>query len=76
MTDQQDAFRRHYGISPMGYLRRARLDQAHRELKAADPRQTTVTATAARWGFPHPSQFSALYRETYGISPSHTLRSD
>ncbi len=72
----QYAFRRHYGISPMTYLRRARLDQAHRELKAADPTQTTVTAIAAHWGFPHPSQFSALYRSTYGIAPSHTLRND
>jgi AraC-like DNA-binding protein len=72
----QYAFRRQYGISPMGYVRRARLDQAHRELQAADPTQTTVTAIAARWGFPHPSQFSALYRETYGVSPSQTLRGD
>ena len=33
----QYAFRRHLSTTPLEYLRRVRLDRAHRELKAADP---------------------------------------
>ena len=67
-------FRRHLGTTPTGYLRRARLDQAHGELVRADPASATVSGIAARWGFGHPGRFSALYRQTYGRTPSTTLR--
>ena len=70
----QLAFRRHMGITPMAYLRRVRLDHAHRELTAADPALTTVTAVAYRWGFSSPSRFAAHYRQAYGIHPSQTLQ--
>ena len=33
----QYAFRRNLGTTPLEYLRRVRLDRAHRDLKAADP---------------------------------------
>jgi AraC-like DNA-binding protein len=71
----QLAFRRHLGTTPMGYLRRVRLDHAHRELLAADPDQETVTDIAYRWGFGSASRFSAYYRDSYGILPSQTLHS-
>ncbi|WP_433299228.1 helix-turn-helix transcriptional regulator [Actinoplanes sp. CA-030573] len=72
----QYAFRSHYGTTPMGYLRRVRLEHAHRELQAADPTQgATVHAIAARWGFAKPDRFAAAYREAFGVLPSHTLRS-
>lgn len=70
----QLAFRRHLDTTPMAYLRRVRLDQAHRMLVAADPRHTTVAAVAARWGFANHSRFTAVYRETYGVLPRTTLR--
>ncbi len=71
----QYAFARHYGLSPTRYLRRVRLERAHRDLQAADPTQgDTVAAIAAAWGFATPSRFAAMYRETYGYPPSHTLR--
>ncbi|MGH3701766.1 MAG: helix-turn-helix domain-containing protein [Pseudonocardiaceae bacterium] len=58
----QHAFRRHRDTTP------------HRELLASDPTQgDTVSAIAARWGFPHPGRFSKTYRDTYGHSPHHTL---
>lgn len=69
----QLAFRRHMDTTPLAYLRRVRLDHAHRELQAADPERHTVTAIAARWGFGSPSRFAAYYREAYGIQPRHTL---
>ncbi len=71
----QLAFRRHLDTTPAGYLRRVRLEQAHRQLQTADPDRESVTAVAYRWGFSSPSRFAAYYRQAYGVSPSHTLRS-
>jgi AraC-like DNA-binding protein len=70
----QLAFRHHLDMTPLEYLRRVRLEHAHRDLLAADPARHTVTAIAYRWGFPSPSRFSAYYRRTYGATPSQTLR--
>jgi AraC-like DNA-binding protein len=72
----QLAFRRHLDTTPTEYLRRIRLEFAHRELQAADPAEETVTGVAYRWGFASPSRFTAHYRDTYGIRPSQTLRGD
>ncbi|MFI5557836.1 helix-turn-helix transcriptional regulator [Amycolatopsis japonica] len=73
----QYAFRRNRGTTPMGYLRQARLQQAHRELLAADPAGgLTVTQIAARWGFFHPGRFARHYRAAYGCPPYRTLRRD
>jgi AraC-like DNA-binding protein len=71
----QLAFRRHMNCTPTAYLRRVRLDHAHRYLIAADPERESVTAVAYRWGFTNLSRFAAAYREAYGTLPSHTLRS-
>ncbi|TCC54878.1 helix-turn-helix domain-containing protein [Kribbella pittospori] len=71
----QLAFRRHLDTTPLAYLRQVRLAQAHADLQAADPTQTTVTAIAAHWGFHHPGRFANQYRTAYGQSPSTTLNS-
>jgi hypothetical protein len=73
-TPSSLAFRRHLDTTPLGYLRRVRLEHAHRQLTAADPARESVTAVAYRWGFSSPPQFTARYRAAYGIAPSHTLR--
>ena len=70
----QYKFRRHLGATPLGYLRRVRLQRAHRDLQAADPSVDTVMAIADRWRFGHPGRFSRAYKETFGTSPSLTLR--
>ena len=71
----QLAFRRHRDMTPLEYLRRVRLEHAHRDLRDGDPtRGDRVEAIAARWGFAHPGRFSVVYREHYGRSPSATLR--
>ncbi|MBA8924226.1 AraC-like DNA-binding protein [Kutzneria viridogrisea] len=68
----RDAFRRHRGTTPMGYLRQARLHHAHQDLLTADPtRGDTIAAIAHRWGFTTPAQFAARYHATYG-HPPHT----
>ncbi|WP_233290438.1 MULTISPECIES: helix-turn-helix transcriptional regulator [Kitasatospora] len=69
----QYAFRRHLDTTPLAFLRRVRLDAAHRELLAADPRATTVTEIAMRWGFAHPGRFAAHYRDAYRTAPGTTL---
>ncbi|WGL51781.1 helix-turn-helix transcriptional regulator [Nocardioides sp. BP30] len=71
----QIAFRRHLDATPMGYLRRVRLDRVRADLHAADPtRGVTVTDIAARWGFADLSRFSAHYRRMFGELPRDTLR--
>lgn len=70
----QYMFRRHLDITPMEYLRRVRLDHAHRELLASDPFATTIRTVAARWGFAHTGRFASMYRQAYGRNPSDTLR--
>ena len=60
------------GISPMKYLRAARLNGARRDLRAG---RGPVQDVAARWGFWHSGQFAVDYRRQFGESPSVTLRS-
>ena len=70
----QYIFRRHLSTTSLEYLRRVRLDRAHRDLQAADPAVDTVMAIAGRWRFGHPGRFSIAYREAFGTPPSQTLR--
>jgi AraC-like DNA-binding protein len=69
------AFRRQLGVSPMSYVRRRRLDQAHEELLSLDRGAgAKVTDVALRYGFAHTSRFAAAYRKRFGELPSATLR--
>ncbi|GGG59871.1 hypothetical protein GCM10011374_23380 [Kocuria dechangensis] len=72
----QAAFRRELDTTPMAYLHAARLEAAHRDLQAGDPRTgVTVAAIVARWQIPHRGRFAAAYRRRYGQDPAATLRS-
>jgi hypothetical protein len=46
----------------------------HDELRETDPRVTTVSQVAGRWGFLYLGRFTAAYREKFGGRPSDTLR--
>lgn len=70
----QMMFVKHQGCTPMQYVRRVRLDHAHRELVAADPAVTSVADVSRRWGFASVGRFAISYRIAYGRSPSATLR--
>lgn len=71
----QYAFRRYFGTTPTGYLRRVRLERAHAELADADPASgLTVSAVARRWGWASHSRFTVAYQQRFGVLPSHTLR--
>lgn len=66
----QYAFRRSMEMTPAEYLRRERLQGAHRDLREGG--EGSVATIARRWGFSHPSRFAAAYREAFGVSPSAT----
>jgi transcriptional regulator GlxA family with amidase domain len=70
----QARFRRDIDMSPMDYVRQARLRRVRSALVDATPQTTTVRALAQRYGFAHLGRFAALYRQTYGESPAATLR--
>jgi AraC-like DNA-binding protein len=61
------------GVSPMRYLRNARLQQVRHALLQADP-QASVTGIAMMLGFTHMGRFSVEYRRRFGESPSQTLK--
>jgi AraC-like DNA-binding protein len=62
---------RHYGVSPMDFLRNIRLDTARAYLMAQS--NASVTETAFRFGFEHLGRFSAYYRERFSELPKQTL---
>lgn len=67
----QIGFQREAGITPMDFLRNARLDQAHRDLTLG---AGSVSDIANRWHFHHVGRFASLYRARFGAPPSATLR--
>jgi AraC-like DNA-binding protein len=66
-------FQRELQVTPMAYVRGARLAAARAELEAADAAVVDLAAVAARWGFTRVAQFAAAYRRAYGESPKETL---
>jgi AraC-like DNA-binding protein len=69
------AFRRYYGTTPMGYLRRVRLERARAQLEAAGPADAaTVAAVARQWGWASPARFAAAYQQRFGVPPSHVTK--
>jgi len=61
------------GISPMEYLRAARLERV-RELLQNGEVTRNITDLATAWGFSHMGRFSAEYRKRFGERPSETLK--
>jgi AraC-like DNA-binding protein len=66
-------FKEFRGVSPMRYLRDARLRQVRRDLLRAES-GASVTDIAVSAGFTHMGRFSVAYRRHFGESPSETLR--
>ncbi len=70
-----DGFQREFGLTPMAFVRRFRLERARDALIAAEPDDgRTVADISLSHGFGHLGRFAASYRERYGESPSETLR--
>ncbi|GAA6129645.1 helix-turn-helix domain-containing protein [Halopseudomonas sabulinigri] len=69
----QYSFESILGISPLQFLRTARLNQVRRAL--SEPQHDApVAITAANWGFWHPGQFAKDYKALFGENPSETVR--
>lgn len=73
-TALEKLFRERLGMTPIRHLRSRRLSLAHRALKAADPRRTSVSQVALDCGFWELGRFAVAYRNRFGESPSQTLR--
>ncbi|WP_261385672.1 AraC family transcriptional regulator [Tateyamaria omphalii] len=69
----QLGFRANFGLSPMQYVKSARLDMAHYMLiQGQDP--VSVTDAAYSCGFSHLGRFSRDYKARFGKPPSHRRR--
>src|SRR5262245_23999089 len=66
-------FKTFKGVSPMRYLRNARLRQVRQALLRAEP-GASIADIAVGAGFTHISHFSVEYRRRFGETPSQTLR--
>ncbi|MGN1288208.1 MAG: helix-turn-helix domain-containing protein [Bradyrhizobium sp.] len=67
------SFRKRRGYSPMGFVKRIRLNHARWMLQ--DQRNSTsVTDVALACGFGNLGHFSGYYRRAFGETPSATLR--
>jgi AraC-like DNA-binding protein len=73
-TGRLARFRRDVEMSPMDYVRHARLRRVRTALVDGTPQTTTVGALAQRYGFAHLGRFASTYRGTFGESPAETLR--
>lgn len=69
----QYSFESIMGISPLQFLRMARLNNVRRALSAADLHQP-IADIAAYWGFWHGGQFAKDYRQLFGETPSETVQ--
>lgn len=69
------AFRDAFGVTPLQFIRRQRMNGAHRDLRIHDRTTTTVASVAEKWGFTEPGRFAIDYRRIFGRSPSVTLAS-
>ncbi len=72
----QTSFKSLFGFTPKHFIRQLKLNLIHNELKESDPKQSTVSKIALKWGFKHMGQFSRYYTELFGVNPSQTLKTD
>jgi AraC-like DNA-binding protein len=69
----QQLFQREIGRTPTEVLRTVRLEGARAEIQDAGP-EKLIGEIARSWQFRHLGRFANLYRQTYGETPSDTLR--
>ncbi len=70
------AFRAHArdGLTPLGMLRRARLEAARHDLRTSDPEHAAVDEIARRWGFVSTVRFARDYRDAFRVGPYEERR--
>jgi AraC-like DNA-binding protein len=64
-------------FEPLGgvarFIRQARLERCHLELRRSNPKLTRINSVAVSWGFTDASMFSRCFRSYFGESPSAVL---
>jgi AraC family ethanolamine operon transcriptional activator len=70
----QYAFREHYGLGPMAFVKRWNLNRARYQLLNADSGELSISQTSMDLNFTHQSQFAADYKKLFSESPSETLK--
>ena len=68
------AYNDEFDVSPTKFFRAWALQEARRRLTDCWQSECTVSAVAADLGFSHLGRFAGYYRQTFGESPSETLR--
>ncbi|MFL5402650.1 MAG: helix-turn-helix domain-containing protein [Gemmatimonadales bacterium] len=66
-------FRLSTGESPMGYLRRVRIERSKSILQTSD---TTIAEVAARLGFSDQSHFTRIFARLVGVPPGSYARDE
>lgn len=66
-------FREMFGLSPMAYVRFARMARVRADLYLTPPHRCAVSALAHKWGFWQLNEFSKNYCALFGELPSTTL---
>ena len=56
-------------ISVAAFIRARRLERCRRDLASPSHAPRSAASIAAQWGFPDPSHFSRLFRNTFGMTP-------
>lgn len=65
-------FKKYYGISPLSFLRRYRLQQIYKILNTPTNPNISISNLAFDWGFKHLGRFSKEYCDEFGENPSET----
>lgn len=67
-------FEKNAKTTPKNFVRQKKLEQVYATLINPTSRVSNVTAVALDYGFTHLGRFSELYKATFGILPSESLR--
>ena len=67
-------FEKNAKMTPKQYIRQKKLEHVHATLTDPTRAVPNVTAVALEYGFTHLGRFSELYKSTYGILPSESMK--
>jgi len=68
-----EGFRKHFGLSPMAYLKKYRLTAVRQEILEGRGLRN-ISVIAMEWGFSHLGRFACEYRKLFDETPSMTLQ--
>lgn len=67
-------FEKNAKMTPKQYIRQKKLEHVHATLTDPTRPAANVTAVALEYGFTHLGRFSELYKSTYGVLPSESMK--